>query len=70
MSDPEEADITTPERAPQAQYIQNYMNAFWAALNAANYTDPALGYAAYIDVDSWIDYHILNVMAFNADALA
>jgi hypothetical protein len=67
--DPEEADITTPERAPQAQYIQNYMNAFGAALNATNYMDPVLGYAAYIDVDSWIDYHILNIMPFNADAL-
>jgi len=68
--DPKEADITTPERAPQARYIQNYMNGFWAALDAANYANPALGYAAYIDVDSWIDYHILNVMPFNADALA
>ena len=34
-----------------------------------NYTSPALGYAAYIDVASWIDHHILNVMAFNVDAL-
>ncbi len=68
--DPEEADIRTPERAPQASYIRNYMNAFWSALNGANYANPALGYAAYIDVDSWIDYHVLNVMAFNVDALA
>jgi hypothetical protein len=67
--DPKEADILTPERAPQAQYIQNYMNAFGAALNAANYANPALGYAAYVDVNSWIDHHILNVMAFNVDAL-
>jgi hypothetical protein len=66
---PKEPDITTPERAPQAQYIQNYINTFGAALNSANYTDPVLGYAAYIDVDSWIDYHILNVMPFNVDAL-
>ncbi len=45
------------------------MNAFGTALNSANYTNPALGYAAYIDVGSWIDHHILNVMAFNVDAL-
>ena len=67
--DPAEADITTPERAPQAQYIQNYMNAFYAALTAPNYTNPVAGYAAYIDVGSWIDHHILNVMAFNVDTL-
>jgi len=67
--DPQESDILTPERAPQAQYIQNYMSTFWTALNSASYTSPALGYAAYIDVGSWIDHHILNVMAFNVDAL-
>lgn len=67
--DPVESDITTPERAPQAQYIQNYMNAFGAALNGASYTNSATGYAAYIDVNSWIDHHILNVMAFNVDTL-
>lgn len=67
--DPQESDILTPERAPQAQYIRSYMNAFGTALNAANYTDPILGYASYIDADAWIDHHILNVMAFNVDTL-
>jgi hypothetical protein len=67
--DPKESDILTPERAPQAQYIQNYMNAFGSALNSSTYTSPTLGYAAYINVGSWIDHHILNVMAFNVDAL-
>jgi hypothetical protein len=67
--DPKEADILTPEQAPQSQYIQNYINAFGSALQAANFTDPVLGYAAYIDVDSCIDFHILNVMPFNVDAL-
>jgi hypothetical protein len=67
--DPKESVILTPERAPQAQYIQNYMNAFWTALNSANYTNPAVGYAASIDVGSWIDHHILNVVSFNVDAL-
>jgi hypothetical protein len=68
--DPKEADILTPERAPQSQYIQNYFNAFGSALSAANYTDPVLGYAAYVDVDSCIDFHLLNIIPFNVDALA
>jgi len=67
--DPKESDILTPERAPQEQYIQNYINDFGTALNSADYTSPTLGYAAYMDVGSWIDHHILNVMAFNVDAL-
>ena len=66
---PEEVEMTTPERAPQAQYIQNYLTAFWEALEGPDYTDPALGYAAYFDVDCCIDYHILNLVPFNVDAL-
>ena len=67
--DPEESDMLTPERAPQQAYIQNFMNQFAAALNSSSYTNPATGYPAYIDADSWIDCHILNVVTFNVDAL-
>ena len=67
--DPKQADILTPERVPQQQYIQNYLNTFYAALNGPNYTNPSVGYAAYIDVDSWIDHHLLNTLAFNVDML-
>ncbi|HVU08039.1 MAG TPA: CotH kinase family protein [Verrucomicrobiae bacterium] len=66
---PKESEIKTPQRAPQQQYLQNYMNAFGTALNGASYTNPTNGYRAYIDEPSWIDHHILNVMAFNVDAL-
>ena len=68
--DPKQSDIQTPERAPQAQYIQNYINAFGTALNSTQYTNPATGYAAYINVGSWINHHILNVMAFNVRCVA
>jgi CotH protein/chitobiase/beta-hexosaminidase-like protein/lamin tail-like protein len=64
--DPKEEEITLPQRAPQQQYLQNYMDAFGNALNNPN---PTTGYPAYVDVDSWIDHHILNVLAFNVDAL-
>jgi hypothetical protein len=66
---PKEPEIKTPQRAPQKQYLQNYLDAFGAALNGANYADPTNGYRAYIDESSWIDHHILNVVAFNVDAL-
>jgi hypothetical protein len=67
--DPEESDILTPERAPQQSYIQDYMNQFAAALDSSSYTNPTNGYPAYVDTDSWIDHHILNVVTFNVDAL-
>jgi hypothetical protein len=66
---PKEEDIKTPQRAPQKQYLQNYMDSFGTALNGASYTDPTNGYRAFVDVPSWIDHHILNVTAFNVDAL-
>ena len=66
---PNEEDINTPQRLPQKQYLQSYMDAFGTALNGANYTNPTNGFRAYVDVPSWIDSHILNVATFNLDAL-
>ena len=67
--DPKGPEIQLPERDAQEQYIINYFNAFGTALNGANYTSPVSGYAAFADVDSWIDHSLLNVLAFNVDAL-
>ena len=39
----------------QTTYLTNYLNAFNNALNGANFADPVLGYAPYIDRDSFID---------------
>ncbi len=39
----------------QTTYLTNYINAFNNALNGANFADPVLGYAPYIDRDSFID---------------
>jgi hypothetical protein len=67
--DPKEREIELPQRDPQEQYIKNYFNEFNKALNSTNWLDPVLGYAAYIDVDAWIDYHVLEVLSGNVDAL-
>ncbi|HTJ00841.1 MAG TPA: CotH kinase family protein [Dongiaceae bacterium] len=67
--EPKETDIKLPQRAPQQQYLQNYLDAFGLAVNGASYKDPTNGFRGYIDTGSWIDHHILNVMAFNVDAL-
>lgn len=63
--EPKEEEVTPV----QAAWIQSYFNNFGNALNGASFTDPANGYAKYIDVDSWIDHHILNVLSMNVDAL-
>ncbi len=60
---PKEEDIT-PE---QKDYITNYMNSFEDALAGANYTDPNEGYSKYIEVNSFIDFFLLNELSNNVD---
>src|SRR6185369_4342184 len=67
--DPDYYEITSPERAAQKQYIDDYFNSFYSALTGPNWTDPLQGYPAYIDMDSWIDSHLHNTFVFNADML-
>jgi hypothetical protein len=63
--EPKEEEIIPEQRA----WLQNFYNRFNTALNSAGFQDPETGYAAYIDVDEWIDHHLLNVLAKNVDAL-
>ena len=53
----------------QIQYLQNYFNRFYEALTGTDWTDPVKGYAAYIDMNSWIDFHLHQTLVFSADAL-
>jgi hypothetical protein len=57
-------DIIRPE---QKTYIQDYVNDFETALAGTNYTDPVSGYRNYIDVNSFIDFFIINEASKNVD---
>lgn len=67
--DPKEREIRLVQRDPQEQYIKSYFNSFSSALAGANWRSPTLGYPAYIDVTSWIDFHVLEVLSGNVDTL-
>lgn len=67
--DPKEREIKTAQRLPQKTYLQNYFSAFSKALNSVQWRDPLAGYPAYIEVDNWIDFHVLEVLSGNVDAL-
>ena len=69
--DPEGPDIRRPERRAQEMYITNYLIQMATVLrpNNPDFTNLVTGYHAYIDVDSWIDHHILNVLGRNVDAI-
>ncbi len=60
---PDAEDITTQQK----NYISTYITNFEAALASDNFMDPAQGYAAYIDVQSFIDFFLLNEIAQNVD---
>lgn len=58
------ADVITAE---QKSWLERYFKAFESALNGANFRDPRRGYAAYLDVDSFIDAHWLVEVSKNVD---
>jgi hypothetical protein len=53
--------------AEQKSWIKNYFNKFENALYSEDFKDPQRGYAAYLDVDSFIDAHWLVEMSKNVD---
>jgi len=59
-----DAEDITPE---QKNYISNYVAQFEDALSSDEFADPEMGYAALIDVPSFIDFFILNEISNNVD---
>jgi hypothetical protein len=51
----------------QKDYIRQKITTFELALQGAQYRDPYIGYRAFIDVNSFIDYFILVEMSKNTD---
>lgn len=61
--DPDQDDITVEQKA----YISSYVTDFEAALASDTFTDPDIGYPAYIDTESFIDFFLLNELSNNVD---
>jgi hypothetical protein len=51
----------------QKKYIQDYMRGFEDALHGENFKDPVIGYTHYTDVESFVDFFILNELSKNVD---
>jgi hypothetical protein len=66
---PDGIEMDTPQRLPQKNYVANYFSNFYSVLISSSYTNPTTGYAAWIDVDSWIDHNLLGTLTLNADWL-
>jgi hypothetical protein len=59
-----------PAWSAQRAYIEKYYADMEAALFGPDFADPALGYAAYLDVDSVINYYLANEVLKNVDGAA
>jgi hypothetical protein len=62
FQDPEE-----PTTAQEA-YLSDYLDEFEQVLYSADFANPATGYAAYIDVDTFVRWFIVNEVFRNRDA--
>ncbi|MBN2236044.1 MAG: CotH kinase family protein, partial [Bacteroidales bacterium] len=51
----------------QKQYIYNYLVQFQNTLNGSLFKDPVNGYGKYIDINSFVDFQIMNELANNVD---
>ncbi len=60
---PKEDEITSE----QGNYIQNYVTAFESALKGPYFRDRQDGYRKYINVESFIDFAIINELTRNVD---
>lgn len=67
--DPKERDMKLPQLAPQFNYIKTFLATFSSSLTKANWRDPVTGYQQYIDLQNWVDYHIVEVISGNVDSL-
>ena len=67
--EPREAILSMPQRAPQLRYIERYLQEFQEALDGEKWKDARLGYRAYLDAEAAIDFHVLEVLSGNVDAI-
>ncbi len=69
--EPKEREMKSPQRAPQLAYLKKYFADLDAALRATNpnWRDPVLGYRGFIEITNWIDFHILETLSGQVDAI-
>ncbi|HUR46056.1 MAG TPA: CotH kinase family protein, partial [Candidatus Saccharimonadales bacterium] len=61
--EPAHDEITPLQKA----WLKRHLNQFEAVLYGPSFRDPVKGYRAYIDVDSFIDYHLITEVTKNVD---
>ena len=65
-------EVVYPSRTlteEQRRFIENDISRFEKAVFSYDYDDTKLGYRKYIDVDSFVDYFLINEFGLNYDAV-
>ncbi|MGY8988369.1 MAG: CotH kinase family protein [Flavobacteriales bacterium] len=60
-----DANVMLPQ---QLDYIEHFVDSFEYALAGPNFSDTLIGYSKYIDVNSFIDFYIVNELSKDIDA--
>jgi len=72
VDNPMEYQVIYPKnedlQAVQFDYIKSFMRDFEAALSGDNFKDETLGYQKYIDINSFVDFLLMNELGRNPDA--
>ena len=61
--EPKPEEITSAQK----QWLRNHLNEFEQVLSRSTFNDPVKGYPAYIDADSFIDFHLIVETTKNID---
>ena len=61
--EPDQDELTSVQKS----WLKRHLNQAEAALHGPDFRDPAKGYRAYLDIDSFIDYHLITEMTKNVD---
>ena len=67
--EPKEPAINVPQRAPQREYLTKFFTDFQRTLDGPNWKDATQGYRAFFDVEAGLDFHVLEVLSGNVDAI-
>lgn len=49
-------------------FVKNLLNNFESILHSTQFKDPTVGYARYIDIDSFIDWYLISEITKNVDS--
>ncbi|MCA9215523.1 MAG: CotH kinase family protein [Planctomycetales bacterium] len=63
------ADDDQKATPAQVNYVVNYLNEMNRSFRNGDISDPE-GYSKYIDVDAWVDHHMMGVFLDDVDAFA